>query len=117
MAIGILAMSITAVLFLFAMGMRSHKRALDRTRAAMLAETVTNQLQADLNPAFNVTQPITTTTHPDFPGFYYSVRFFQLPNSPSYYRVQVEVRWGDPNSPPEPKNSETYETVLQRKSF
>ncbi|MBM4040895.1 MAG: type II secretion system protein [Planctomycetes bacterium] len=124
MAIGILALSITAVLFLFAMGMRSHKRALDRTRAAMLAETVINQLQADLKVYENSTDPRDPTvappdkaTHTDFPGFYYTATFTPLYGGTSYYRLSLLVHWGDPNSPPEAANSETYETVLQRKSF
>ncbi len=124
LAIGILALSITAVLFLFAMGMRSHKRALDRSRAAMLAETVANQLQTDLKPyaAANdprdpVANPPTNASHPDFPGFTYSVTFTALYSDTKYYRASILVRWGDPTSPPEARSSETYETVLQRKSF
>jgi len=115
MAIGILALSITAVLFLFAMGMRSHQRALNRSRAAMLAETVVNELQARFDPAFDATKPIVNATHPDFPGFHYSVDFTEVYTG--YYKARVLVCWGDPNQPPEPKNSEAYETVLQRKSF
>jgi len=117
LAIGILAISITAVLFLFAMGMRSHKRALDRTRAAMLAETVVSRLQTDFGPRYDETQPIANATLPDFPGFSYTVTFAPIYAGTSYYRVTVLVRWGDPNAPPEAKNSETYDTVLQRKSF
>jgi type II secretory pathway pseudopilin PulG len=124
MAIGILAMSITAVLFLFAMGMRSHQRALDRSRAALLAETVTNQFQADLKAYATSTDPHDPTvappakaTHPDFPGFLYTATFAPLYGGTSYYRLSLLVQWGDPNSPPEARNSETYETVLQRKSF
>ncbi len=131
MAIGILALSITAVLFLFAMGMRSHKRALDRTRAAMLAETVVNQLQtqlANLPPHVEdgtnlrlivpgSEPPDYNLSHPDFPGFYYAATLAPLSGGTSYYRLSLLVKWGAPNSPPDPKNSETYETVLQRKSF
>lgn len=121
LAIGILALSITAVLFLFAMGMRSHKRALDRSRAAMLAETVANQLQTDLNqlgePRDPTANPPTNASHPDFPGFTYSVTFTPLYGDTKYYRVSIVVSWGDPNAPPEERNSETYETVLQRRSF
>ena len=48
LAIGILALGITAVLFMFTVGVQSHRRARDRTRAAMLADTVINQVSADL---------------------------------------------------------------------
>jgi len=116
LAIGILAVSITAVLFLFAMGMRSHRRALDRSRAALLAETVANHLQTSFGPNYQP-NPVTNETRPDFPGFQYNVTFAPLYGGTSYYRVSILVHWGDPNAPPEPKNSETYETVLQRKSF
>ena len=131
LAIGILALSITAVLFLFAMGMRSHRRALDRTRAAALAETVVSQLQTqlatlpphdtdgsslrlkvgDANPSdYNL-------THPDFPGYYYNATLTPVPPAGKYYRLVLTIRWGDPGAPPEAKNSETFETVLQPKSF
>ncbi len=122
LAIGILALSITAVLFLFAMGMRSHRRAQDDTRAAMLAEAVVNQLQAELkqyadpkDPRDPTVNPPTNATRADFPGFSYSVQFSEI--YPNYYKTTVLIRWGDPNAPPEAKNSKTYETVLQRKSF
>jgi len=117
LAIGILALSITAVLFLFTMGTRSHKRALDRTRAAILAETVASELQARLGPTYDATQPITNATHPDFPGFLYDVTFTPLYGGTSYYKVSVVVHWGDPGTAQEARNSEKYETVLQRKSF
>ncbi|HRT96371.1 MAG TPA: hypothetical protein P5532_18255 [Planctomycetota bacterium] len=124
LAIGILAISITSVLFLFAMGMRSHKRALDRSRAALLAEAVANQLQAGLkqyadpkDPRDPTVAPPSDATHPDFPGFTYTATFAPLYGGTSYYRVTLLIRWGDPNEPAEARNSETYETVLQRKSF
>jgi len=116
LAIGILAIGITSVLFLFTMGTRSHQRALDRTRAAMLAETVANQLQTDFGPAYAVNN-ITNATHPDFPGYHYSVTFPPpLYGGTSYYRVSILVSWGDPNAS-DARNSQSYETVLQRKSF
>ena len=116
LAIGILALGITAVLFLFTMGARAHKRAIDRTQAALLAETVANlwqeRLTADAAPV-----DVPKATHPDFPGFYYSVAFTQLPENAHYYQVSIVVRWGDESAPPEPRNSETYRTVLEQKSF
>jgi len=116
LAIGILALGITAVLFLFTMGARAHKRALDRTQSALLAETVANfwqeRLTAEADPV-----DVPEATHPDFPGFYYSVAFTQLPENAHYYQVSIVVRWGDENAPPEPRNSETYRTVLEQKSF
>jgi len=117
LAIGILAIGITAVLSLFAMGVRSHQRALDRTRVALLAEAVTNGLQANF-PAGDPPVQMLDATHPDFPGFTYTVTF-TLVGRPqdryNCYRVSILVRWGDPAAPADPKNSETYETVLQRK--
>jgi prepilin-type N-terminal cleavage/methylation domain-containing protein len=118
-AIGILAIGISAVLFLFAMGARSHKQALDRTRAALLADAVVNGLQAEF-PSFSdptKPQPITKATRPDFPGYHYNVTFTPLYGQTNYYKVSVVVAWGDPNAPPDPRASETYDTVLQRKAF
>ena len=119
LAIGILAVGITAVLFLFAMGARSHRRAIDRTRSAILAETVINQIKAtlaDTVPA-NI-PPIAGATHADFPEFAYDVTFSQLyPPETAFYKVRVVVRWGDPAAPRDRRNSETYETILRRKNY
>jgi len=116
LAIGILALGITAVLFLFSMGARSHRRAIDRTRAALLADTVVNDLRASFPPDDPPALP-PNATHLDFPGFTYDVAFAQLPDSQHYYRVSVLVRWGSVGAPPDPRNSETYETILQRPTF
>jgi hypothetical protein len=93
---------------------RSHRRALDRTRAALLAEAVANQTQAELRQA---PADVSQATHPDFPGFYYDVTFTPFPANEHYYEVRVVVRWGDKNAPVDERNSETYETVLQQKSY
>jgi prepilin-type N-terminal cleavage/methylation domain-containing protein len=115
LAIGILAVGITSVLVLFTMGARSHRRAIDHTRAALLAEAIVNDLQ--VNPPGDGDNdgnldPIGHSTRAEFPGFYYSVTFTRLHDT-EYYRVEVLVRWGDENAPPDPRNSESYETVLQ----
>ena len=131
LAIGILAIGITAVLSLFAVGARSHSRAINRTRSALLAEAVIHQVQADLAapelPAcYKVDgvnlglvdaggQPLVNLTRKDFPGFYYNVTFTPYEAGTDYYRVSVEVRWGAESAPADSRNSETYETILPRK--
>ena len=129
LAIGILAIGITAVLFLFTMGARSHRRAVDRTRSSLLAETVINQIRADLaeslperyeEDADHNIQPITNANHADFPEFTYSIAFDKLyPGDPrgDFYKVRVTIRWGDPRLEANARTAETYETILRRKNF
>jgi len=126
LAIGILALGITAVLFLFTIGARSHKRAVDRTRAALLAQTVLNQIKADLlSPDLGqlkrytiADDDIQLTEQParnaEFPEFYYTVTFDPLPDA-RFYKVRVQVRWGEESAKADERNSETFTTVLQRK--
>lgn len=131
LAIGILAVGITSVLFLFTMGVRSHQRARDRTRAALLGETVLNQIRADLAEGLpdhydldpgDATRilPITNATHADFPDFTYDVAFEKLYPGDSrgdFYKVRVTVRWGDPAVEATERNSETYKSIARRKNF
>jgi len=129
LAIGILAVGITAVLFLFTMGARSHRRAVDHTRGALLADTVVNQIKADLaeslpdlydeDPSTHEIAPITNATHADFPEFTYDVTFTKLyPSDPrgDFYKVRVTVRWGSEAQPADERNSVAYETILRRKN-
>jgi len=144
LAIGILAIGITSVLFLFAMGARSHRRAVDRTRSALLAEAVFNQtrsallaeavfnqIRADLATGLpdyyevdtgDETQilPIANASHADFPEFTYDVTFEKLYPSDTrgdFYKVRVAICWGDPDVERDARNSETYESILRRKNF
>jgi len=115
-AIGILALGITAVLFLFAMGARSHRRATLRTQAALLAEAVVNRLQAEF-PQAAEPEDISNASDPDYPGFTYDVHFGPLPENSQYYKVTVVVRWGEPGLPGTERDSETFATVLHQRSY
>ena len=129
LAIGILAIGITSVLFLFTMGVRSHRRAVDRTRGSLLAATVLSQIRADLAetlPNYYVEdgdhniEPITNATLADFPEFTYDLTFEKLyPSDPrgDFYKVRVTIRWGNPDVEATERNSETYETIVRRKNF
>ena len=124
-AIGILALGCTAVLFLFTMGARSHRRAVDRTRAALLANALFDQIRADLattlperyteDAGTKKISPIVDATHADFPEFTYNVSFTPLYEG-TFYTVVVEVRWGDKGLPPDQRNSESYQSILRRKN-
>ncbi|MFW6162309.1 MAG: type IV pilus modification PilV family protein [Planctomycetota bacterium] len=131
LAIGILAVGITSVLFLFTMGVRSHQRARDRTRAALLGETVLNQIRADMAEGLpdrydldsgdpTKILPITGAAHAGFPAFTYDVAFEKLYPGDSrgdFYKVRVTVRWGNPEAEATERNSEIYETIVRRKNF
>ena len=129
LAIGILAIGITSVMFLFAMGARSHRRAVDRTRAALLADAVVNQIRADLAVSMperytvnadKTIESIVDVTHADYPEFTYTVIFNKLYPSGdpqgAFYKVRVIIRWGDPSLERTERNSEVYETILRRKN-
>jgi len=147
LAIAILSLGITAVLFMFTVGVQAHRRARDRTQAAMLADTVLNQIRADLvfdrenggqlpdqyEMADDVIYLVDVRTgervdyaeHADFPGFTYGVRFVPVfagtQSAQDLYRVTVTVRWGkppaDPDAPLDPRNSEAFTTIVRRRSF
>jgi prepilin-type N-terminal cleavage/methylation domain-containing protein len=134
LAIGILSLGITAVLFMFTVGVQSHRRARDRTQAAMLADTVINQVSADLVgqtlPDYYGTDvdgnpQLVDARHADFPGLTYSVDFFPIYDSDleihDFYRVTVTVRWGKPPGNPgtelDPRNSEQFVTIVRRRNF
>jgi len=128
LAIGILAVGITSVLFLFTMGARSHNRADDRTKAALLAEAVFNQIKADLAEALpdrynedanHEIADIVNANHASFPGFTYTVEFAKLYPSDTrgdFYKVRVVIRWGRETVEATDRNSETYESILRRKN-
>ncbi len=135
LAIGILAVGASTVLFLFTMGARSHRRARDRTRAALLADAVVNQVKADLAggdpPArYNLQSDDTTRLEnrrsADFPGFVYDLTLeplYQGDLYPDYYVVRVRVWWGEwfstadnPNRDPS-GDSTVFEVLIRRKNF
>jgi len=134
LAIGILAIGCSSVLFLFSMGARSHLRAVSRTRAALLADAVINQVQADLSstpPARYQLKTDEVTTlpapgngeylvHADYPEFVYDLVFSPLYNG-DFYVVRVRVWWGDTKlvsvrGAPD-RHSALFETIVRRKSF
>jgi len=133
LAIGILAIGCSTVLFLFTMGARSHRRAVDRTRSALLADAVFSQVRADLAAALparyaeqadKTIAPIQNQTHADFPEFRYDLTFAPLYQG-DYYVVKVRVWWGEwfdvtdgANSARDPNpDSTVFETLVRRKSF
>jgi len=147
LAIGILAIGITAVLSLFMMGARSHRRATDRTRSALLADTLVNQIRADLaetlptrykeDAANNISfWDLTDPANPkeikpenqnpavlaDFPEFRYYVTFAKLyPDGRDYYKVKIIVVWDtaglNATNILDPRNSETFDTIVRRKNY
>jgi prepilin-type N-terminal cleavage/methylation domain-containing protein len=148
LAIGILALGITSVLSMFMMGARSHRRATDRARSALLADTVINQIRTDLaqslpkcyyedashnlsfvDPADTNTPPTpirpenrNPATHADFPEFRYYVAFDKLYDSGrDYYKVRVIIVWDTAGlnaaGTLDPRNSETFETIVRRKNY
>jgi len=145
LAIGILALGITAVLSLFMMGARSHRRATDRARSALLADTVVNQIRADLvetlpsrykeDTDHNITfWDVTDPANPrqigpqnpavlaDFPEFRYYVTFDKLyADGRDYYKVRVIIVWDTAGlnaaTTLDARNSETFETIVRRKNY
>jgi len=144
LAIGILAIGITAVLSLFMMGARSHRRATDRTRSALLADTLVNQIRADLaetlpanryNEVGNYIwlrdratdkdiklENQNPASHADFPEFRYYVTFAKLyPDGRDYYKVKIIVVWDtaglNATNILDPRNSETFDTIVRRKNY
>lgn len=91
-ALGIFVVAVSSIVSLLLVAASSHKRAVDRTRAALLAEAVFADLEGQRRVGQPL-QPITAGKHPDFPGMFYDLEleFSQQVNTVA--RAKLTVRW------------------------
>ncbi len=108
-ALVILAFGLAAILTLFSQATRTHKRSVDATAVAALAQAVLADAQADLD-AGAAPKPVQGQTFPGFSAEYrYDLEFTAL-GGPGY-EVRVVVKYGGTGAG---ARQETFETVLIR---
>jgi len=109
-ALAILAFGMTAVLSLFIAGVRTYKRAMDQSTAAMLAESVLADLEEDLKGDF-VPDPVFAQTRPHFPGYKYDLELKPLDVENHEILVSLTIWWGEGKR----RRTEVFQTILLRK--
>ncbi len=115
-ALGILALGIGGVMAIFVAASATHRRALDETTAAIIAETVIAEQRAAFNRSHSDDPvPLDHAPVPGYELYRVSVRPVALARDPLLGRtvhmyLEVEVHYNSQGRP----RSETYRTVLFR---
>jgi prepilin-type N-terminal cleavage/methylation domain-containing protein len=137
-ALGIMALGITAVIGVFTMATGAHRRAVDETSAAILAESAVAEVRGALTAAFDagglevlsggpgavtsgladVPPPVLAwkreARDPAFPGYAYDVLLTPIdaakPANADLFHVEVRVRWLATGK----VRGETYHTAILR---
>ncbi len=110
-ALMVLAVGLTCVFALFAAATRSHKRAVDSARAALLARKVFAEKRALL---YNPDPPtgVNDLSDPDFPDLYtYDIQLLPLSNDRDTFLMRVRVKWKVQGR----EESEIFESMVSRK--
>ncbi len=110
-ALMVLAVGLTCIFALFAAATRSHKRAVDSTRAALLARKVFAEKRALL---YNPDPPASAQdlSDPDFPDLYtYDIQLIPLSNDRDTFLMRVRVKWKVQGR----DESEIFESMVSRK--
>lgn len=135
-ALGIMAVGITAVIGVFVMATATHKRAVDETTAALIAQTALADLRGRLTASFDAaalepagmaavapgaesaTPPVLyfrkNAADPSYPGYRYDVLLTpvdaQDPALADAFHAEVVVRWLATGK----ERGETFHTVVAR---
>ncbi len=94
-ALGILAVGISSAIALFAAATAAHKRAIDRTHAAAIAEQafadVESALMRGVDPAEIAENPPLAEIQRNYPGYEVDVKFFAVGGATAEDELLVEV--------------------------
>ena len=114
LSLAILVLGLSAILPLFAVGTRSHRRGIDQTMVSLIAPHITARLQERLYE--QSPQPLKDQTYADLGRVYkYDAVFTPLdPGDPHKiaFIVRVTVRWSENAS----LHSESFSTILLRRT-
>ena len=91
-AVAIFAIGVVAVMGLFAAAGRSHRMAVNRTRMALLAQTVLDEIRMEAHEG-NSVKEVSGAEHPLFPGLYYDITAWPLDPFQREYLVEMFIRW------------------------
>lgn len=126
-ALGIMSIGITAVIGIFTMATTTHKRAIDETSAALIAQSAVADARATLTARYDASAlPVVAegpppvlalrknATDPAFPGYSYDVLLTPI-DAPKaadadVFHVEVRVKWQATGK----QRGETFHTVALR---
>jgi len=108
-ALGIFVIAASSIMSLFMVAASTHKRAIDNTRAGMLAESLLSELQADVKSG-QVLRSIKGKKTRDYPGLTYDI-LAQRVNPDDRYeaKVTIIIRWKREGK----DRSQSFVTVIQ----
>ncbi len=93
-ALMILAVGLTSVFLMFAQGVNTQAKSVNRMEAARLAQSVFAEIQQKLEDTGNLPDVIENKTHESFDDRYkYDVRFSPLQGSEDAVAVMIIVHW------------------------
>lgn len=107
-ALGIFVIAASSIMSLFVVAASTHKRAVDNTRAAMLAESLLSELEADVKRGA-VLRTVEGKKSADFPGLTYDIVVKRLnPDDRYEAKVAIVIRWKREGK----ERSKKFETVI-----
>ena len=114
-AIGILAVGISAAISLFTTGVRQYKDAIDATQVSLLAEATLVEAQKELNENDTPPTPL-WKRDTNFPTFEYRIEYTAT-DLAGEYKVRVIIGWAKEKKPPHPDDDrfelqKEFHTVL-----
>jgi type II secretory pathway pseudopilin PulG len=89
-ALGIFVVVVSGIVGLMLVATASHKRAVDNTRAALVADTVLAELESAIHSGHTLA-PIAKRAHPDHPGVSYAVEIHWIDGASA--QVGIIVSW------------------------
>ncbi len=108
-ALGIFVIAVSSIMSLFMVAASTHKRAIDNTRAATLAESLLSEMQADVKRG-KILGTEKGKRSPDYPGITYDIVIQRVnPNDRYEAKVTIVIRWKREGK----DRSESFETLIQ----
>lgn len=90
-ALGIFVIAAVSIMSLFMVATSTHKRAVDATRAGMLAETLLSEIDTAARTQGAIRAVSKKTPHPDYPGMTYTIELKEI--TPDEHKVVVVIHW------------------------
>ena len=93
-ALAIMIIGIASVFALFAAATALHKRAVDQTNAALIAQKILSELDCRLTAGADIKElQKTGVALPEFPNYTYDLRLTPVDKTQNEFYVDLAVRW------------------------
>lgn len=117
-AVGVFALAVPGVLALLSSAGEAHRMSINRTKMALLAQTVLDETRLQAHQGREVKE-VAEAEHPLFPGLYYDVNLWPLDPYGREYLVEMFIRWYKTGREPAARqgpgtesNGEAYYTII-----